>query len=316
MYVCNLIAFLCCVMFPVGLTEGRVMREIRGRVMREIRGRVMREIRDTCEHGNYTIEGTTKTCCFCSVGYKLIRDCTDTNHPDCDLCEPTTYLDYPNNDRNCLPCKICETEANMEVKEGCSAYSNTICRCKEDHYCDQGDYCRTCKPCDKCDEVETKCTETSNTVCKDAKEPTTSKGAIAAAVLVPLLIITICLVLFYLWKQKKDKKTIDTGPEAEQLKDLDLNPYLLEIADHLGWKVMKRVALHSGMKQASIDNHESSHPNDAKEQTYGLLHEWSQTQGLYEAYPALIKTLHAIKERRTADEIKKIIEKGQAKAQP
>ncbi|XDV43167.1 hypothetical protein PO909_011689, partial [Leuciscus waleckii] len=159
MYVCNLIAFLCCVMFPVGLTEGRVMRKRR----------------DTCDH-NYMIEGTTKTCCLCPVGYKLTRDCTDTNHPDCDLCESDTYLDYPNNDRNCMPCKICETEANMEEKVNCSAYSNTICRCKEDHYCDQGDYCRMCKPCDKCDEVETKCTETSNTVCKDAKDTTTSKG--------------------------------------------------------------------------------------------------------------------------------------------
>ncbi|XDV43166.1 hypothetical protein PO909_011688 [Leuciscus waleckii] len=224
----------------------------------------MRKRRDTCDHGNYTIEGTTKTCCLCPVGYKLTHDCTDTNHPDCDLCEPTTYLDHPNNDRNCQPCKICETEANMEEKEGCSAYSNTICRCKEDHYCDQGDYCRTCKPCDK------------------------------------------------LLKHESNKQSSHMVHGTY----LDLNPYLLEIADHLGWKVMKRVALHSGMKQASIDNHESSHPNDAQEQTYGLLHEWSQTQGLYEAYPALIKTLHAIKERRTADEIKKIIEKGQAKAQP
>lgn len=79
---------------------------------------------------------------------------------------------------------------------------------------------------------------------------------------------------------------------------------------------MKRVALHSGMTAAYIDNHEFNHPNDAREQTYGLLQDWFQKQGLYEAYPALIKTLHTIKERRTADEIKKIVEKGQAKAQP
>lgn len=79
---------------------------------------------------------------------------------------------------------------------------------------------------------------------------------------------------------------------------------------------MKRVALHSGMTQASIDNQESNHPGNAKEQTYELLREWSQSQGLNKAYPALIRSLHAMKERRTADEIKKIIEKGQAKAQP
>jgi len=74
---------------------------------------------------------------------------------------------------------------------------------------------------------------------------------------------------------------------------------------------MKRVALHSGMNKAVIDNHECNHPNDAREQTYGLLQEWSQKQGLYEAYPALIRNLHAINERRTADEIKKIVEKAQ-----
>ncbi|XP_077094731.1 tumor necrosis factor receptor superfamily member 6 [Siphateles boraxobius] len=309
MYVCNLIAFLCCVM--LGLTEARRMRKRS----------------DTCKYGTYQHEG--KTCCLCPAGHQVLHDCTVSNEPKCELCTSgSTYLDHPNNDHTCQPCKICDPNANMKVKNGCTPFSNTVCGCVENHYCDHGDQCKICKPCDRCDVVETECTETSNTVCKDT---TMSNGAIAAAVLVPLLIITICLVLFYLLKQKKDKKSRDTVPEVEPLKgkcactfhihkkfcvELDLNPYLSEIADHLGWKVMKRVALHNGITKASIDNHECNHPNDAKEQTYGLLQDWSQKQGLYKAYPALIKTLHAIKERRTADEIKKIVEKGQAEAQP
>ncbi|XP_056120219.1 tumor necrosis factor receptor superfamily member 6 [Rhinichthys klamathensis goyatoka] len=325
MYVWNIVAFLCCVIFAVGLTGGRRMRKRR----------------DTCDQGTYQHEGNT--CCLCPKGYRVSRDCTDKNITGCNLCESNTYLDHPNNDYNCQPCKICDSSANMEEKERCSPFSNTVCRCKEDHYCDQGDQCRICKPCDTCEEVKTKCTETNNTVCKDAKDTSMSNGilcslntkystgggngqismvssvpgAIAAAVLVPLFIIIICMVLFYVWKQKKDKKSRDKVPKEQvPLKDLDLNPHLFEIADHLGWKVMKRVALHCGMTKAYIDNHECNHPNDARERTYGLLQDWSQKQGLYEAYPALIRTLHAIKERRTADEIKKIVEKEQAETQP
>lgn len=78
---------------------------------------------------------------------------------------------------------------------------------------------------------------------------------------------------------------------------------------------MKRVAQHSGMNAATIDNHETSHPTNVKERTYELFLNWHQEQGLYKAYPALIKSLGAINERRRADEIKEIVKKGEAKAQ-
>lgn len=76
---------------------------------------------------------------------------------------------------------------------------------------------------------------------------------------------------------------------------------------------MKRVAQHSGMTTATIDNHESSYPTDPRQQTEGLLREWHQAQGLHKAYPALIKSLCAIKERTVADKITQIVEKGEAK---
>lgn len=78
---------------------------------------------------------------------------------------------------------------------------------------------------------------------------------------------------------------------------------------------MKRVAQWSGMSKTDIEEHELNNHNDVKEQTYALLQAWYQRQGLHGAYPALIKTLHRMKERRTADEIQKILEK-EAKAQP
>ncbi|KAK7152931.1 hypothetical protein R3I93_010990 [Phoxinus phoxinus] len=280
-------------MFAVELTEGRRMRKRR----------------DTCGEGRPPYQHEGKTCCQCPTGYRVLRHCTDTNQTACDRCESNTYSDHPNSDHNCRPCKICNTDANMELETKCSEYSNTVCKCQKDHYCDQGVQCKICKPCDTCDEVDIACN-----VCKDAKDTTMSNGAIAAAVLVPVIAI-ICLVLFFLWKHKKSTVPKEYV-EVELLKELDLNPYLSEIADHLSWKVMKRVALNSGMTKAYIDNNESNHPNDAREQTYGLLEDWSQKQGLYKAYPALINTLRKIKERRTADEIKEIVEKRQAEAQP
>lgn len=269
--------------------------------------RRMRTRSVNCEGRIYHHGG--ETCCLCPTGYRVLSDCTVSNDTKCERCEPGSYTDHPNNDHSCQPCKVCNHNANMEEKEKCSPYSNTVCRCKKNHYCDKGEQCRACTPCDTCEtkEVEKECTETNNTVCKDAKVQI-SNGVIAAAVLVPIVLI-ISVVLFCLWKRKKSRKT-DLPEVLEPLKpNVDLNRYLPEIADHLSWKVMKRVAQKSGMTQAKIDNHERNHPNDASEQTNGLLQEWCQSQGLYKAYPTLINTLYAMKERRTADAIKEIVEK-------
>ncbi len=78
---------------------------------------------------------------------------------------------------------------------------------------------------------------------------------------------------------------------------------------------MKRVAQRSGMSKTDIEEHEWNHRDDVKGQTYALLEAWYQRKGLHGAYPALIKTLCDMNERRTADEIQKIIEK-EAIAQP
>ncbi|KAL0169953.1 hypothetical protein M9458_034549, partial [Cirrhinus mrigala] len=87
---------------------------------------------------------------------------------------------------------------------------------------------------------------------------------------------------------------------------LDLISHLSEIGDVLGWKTMKRVAQRTNMNKTEIEAHELNHSNDAKERTFALLQAWSQSQGLHGAYPKLIKTLHQMKERRAADEIRKI----------
>ncbi|XP_016091954.1 tumor necrosis factor receptor superfamily member 6-like isoform X2 [Sinocyclocheilus grahami] len=248
----HLVVFLWCAMLTEGLTEGRRLRTRRG----------------VCENGTYQHEG--RSCCFCQTGHRFLSHCTDKHDTKCEWCGHGTYIDHPNNDDKCQPCQICDSNANMDTMLNCSSSSNTVCRCKDNYYCDKGDLCKACYPCDTCEKhgVKEKCTETTNTVCHDAKEPV-------------------------------------------HLQDLDLDPYLLDIVEVLDWKTVKRVARRSGMRNTEIEEHELNNKNDVKEQKYTLLQAWSQRQGLRGAYPALIKTLHEMKQRKTADEIQTIVEKGQ-----
>ncbi|ROJ78901.1 Tumor necrosis factor receptor superfamily member 6 [Anabarilius grahami] len=310
-----------------------------------------------CTYGTYQHDG--KTCCFCPRGYRVLSHCTatDRNDTECQLCDNGSYMDHPNSDLSCQPCTICNSNANMKVKAKCSEYSNTVCGCLEDHYCDKGDHCQICKPCGnliiivtviiiiqiiaegleiaepaqysvfsllssclskRCEnEVKTKCTETNNTVCGDATPKSSKTTAIVVPILVIIIIIIVVVVLFIIYKRRQETDKPMPKEEEKPLQgvdvDVDINEYLPEIGEHLSWKVMKRVAQHSGMTTATIDNHEISYPTDPRQQTDGLLRDWYQTQGLYKAYPALIKSLCAIKQRRTADEIKQIVEKGEAK---
>lgn len=75
---------------------------------------------------------------------------------------------------------------------------------------------------------------------------------------------------------------------------------------------MKDVARRTEMSEADIEQHELNHPRDVREQTYKLLQEWSQAQGLNEAYPTLIAKLLELKAKRTADQIRQIVEGQQA----
>ncbi|XP_048047156.1 tumor necrosis factor receptor superfamily member 6 isoform X2 [Megalobrama amblycephala] len=275
-------------------------------------GRRLRRRSADCDEGPYQHEG--KTCCLCPKGYRVLSHCTDRNGTKCQLCDDGTYMDHPNSDLSCLPCKICNPNANMKVKVRCSEYSNTVCGCLEDHYCDKGDHCKFCKACGKCEnEVKTKCTETNNTVCEDATPKSSETTAIVVPIVVLIIIIVVGVVLFIIYKRRQEMDKPVPKEEEKFLQDIDIYEYLPEICEHLSWKVMKRVAQHSGMTAVTIENHESNYPADPTQRTDGLLRDWYQAQGLYKAYPALIKSLCAIKERTVADKIKQIVEKGEAK---
>ncbi|XP_052386338.1 tumor necrosis factor receptor superfamily member 6 [Carassius gibelio] len=293
----HVVVFLWCAMFTVGLTEGRSLRTRRS----------------DCEYGTYPHEG--RECCLCPRGKRVLKDCTDTNETDCELCEHGTYMDHLNSENECWPCKVCDSNANMEEQDKCSLYSNTVCKCKNSFYCEKGSPCKICYQCDTCEKygVKKSCTETNNTVCHDAKEPENHQGATVAG-LVLLLIVVAGVILVVLWLRRNKKycfkgRPIDLKPPT--LEDLDLDPHLLDIVDVLDWKTVKHIARHSGMRKAEMEEHELNNKNDVKEQKYALLHAWYERQGLCGAYPALINTLYEMKQRKTADEIRKIVEKGQ-----
>lgn len=156
MYVYNLVVFLCYAVVTVEQTEGMLRRTRRG----------------ACEDGTYPHEGNT--CCYCPRGYRVLNHCTDKSETQCERCEDGTFIEYNNNEHRCHPCKVCDSNANMDSNVRCSPYSNTVCGCKENYYCEKGDLCKACYPCDTCEKhgVKQQCTETNNTVCHaDAKEP-------------------------------------------------------------------------------------------------------------------------------------------------
>uniref|UniRef100_A0A671KT00 Tumor necrosis factor receptor superfamily member 6 n=1 Tax=Sinocyclocheilus anshuiensis TaxID=1608454 RepID=A0A671KT00_9TELE len=291
----HLVVFLWCAMLTEGLAEGRRLRTRRG----------------VCKNGTYQYEG--RSCCLCQTGHRFLSHCTDKNDTKCEWCEHGTYIDHPNNDDKCQPCKICDSNANMDKMLNCSSSSNTVCRCKDNYYCDKGDLCKACYPCDTCEKhgVKEKCTETTNTVCHDAKEPVHLQVVIVAVLVSLILVAGVGVVVFWLCRKCKYHFKGRPIEPAVHLTDLDLDSYLLDIVEVLDWKTVKRVARRSGMRNTEIEEHELNNKNDVKEQKYTLLQAWSQRQGLRGAYPALIKTLHEMKQRTTADEIQTIVEKGQ-----
>ncbi|XP_052010255.1 tumor necrosis factor receptor superfamily member 6-like [Xyrauchen texanus] len=306
MYVHKLVVCMCCLMGALVLSEGRLPRRSR----------------ETCDYETYEHDGNT--CCPCPSGFRVLSDCTDKDATKCEMCENGYFMTHPNRDHTCQPCKTCDPNANMETKKMCSFYSNTVCTCKKDYYCDKGDLCRVCYKCDRCEEhgnVKIPCTATNNTVCHDAQG---ADGTVTiVAVLLSIMFIG-ALVVFCLFKKRifccNDKQKRDPVEANELLDqkdvDVDLNSYLPDIASILGWKLMKDVARRTGMTKVDIENHTLNNPGNVKEQTYNLLEDWYQRQGLKGAYPTLIKTLRHIKKKEQAERIQQIVEKGLATAQP
>ncbi|XP_036401482.1 tumor necrosis factor receptor superfamily member 6-like [Megalops cyprinoides] len=98
--------------------------------------------------------------------------------------------------------------------------------------------------------------------------------------------------------------------ENTPLKGIDLSPHLYKIVDELGPHLTKQLAISSGMTEARIDFHMTNNQNNSTEQYYNVLKDWTEQQGLENAFPNLIRELRKLGKNKIADKLqKKILEK-------
>ncbi|XP_075997804.1 tumor necrosis factor receptor superfamily member 6-like isoform X2 [Genypterus blacodes] len=110
-----------------------------------------------------------------------------------------------------------------------------------------------------------------------------------------------------LMKLLQDKSNGPHSPAMKpQLPDVDLTPHLTDIANILGWMVMRDVALRSDMK-IDIENSELNHPSDAHERTLELLGDWIEKQGSG-ASRALVEALQSSKKKDTKEKLMKLLQ--------
>ncbi|XP_062864043.1 tumor necrosis factor receptor superfamily member 6 isoform X2 [Trichomycterus rosablanca] len=268
----------------------------------------------TCPEGNYTTS-TKMTCCRCDKGYYRKSDCIRMYEAaKCEACETDSFMDHPNVAKQCESCKVCLSNANMEIKRACISSSNTVCRCKEQYYCNEDD-CKACHACDPCEEfgVKVPCSETNNTRCHDGAQNSVN----LSAVIVPIgILFAVAAAAVVVWKKKMfcfHKSTIIQNPEEQEpLQDVDLSPFLSEIAQALGLQAVRDVARHNGVvSDVRIQAEIANHPNDTEEQTFKVLQAWHEQHGMKAAYSGLVSTLRAVRKNAATGKVIKIVTDGQ-----
>ncbi|XP_060789281.1 tumor necrosis factor receptor superfamily member 6 [Neoarius graeffei] len=249
-------------------------------------------------------------CSLCSKGTYLKSDCTSNGSaPQCDSCESGSYMDHESNQKNCERCRTCGNNDNMVEDRRCTSTSNTVCRCKEDHYCDKGDYCRICYACSTCEfGIKEPCSLINNTVCNEKQ----SQGiAVPIFVMIAVIGLTIALIMWVLKRKQKfcfKPHRKDSTESLELLGDPDLKELLPKIAEILGFNVVRKVVRRQGLlPQTVIDNIMDENPRDASERAYQLLTAWYEKHGRAGAYKVLRENLLSINMRNTAMEVHELV---------
>lgn len=273
-----------------------------------------------CTDGTYEHEG--RECCLCGAGLHLVEHCsTSQTYGKCEPCGSGKYSSHPNYQLSCEPCTSCShPNGNLEVDEPCTPAVDTKCRCKKDHYCNSGtETCKLCHPCKECGDegIKVACTSNNNTVCNEIKE-VSHVGGIIAGILVAVVIIA-AAVAGVLWKRRKWQRTQSpktNGNEADLemqglrvFSDVDLKPHLLDIADVIGWKDLRGVAMRSGIPESIIESCQLNNPRDCQEQTFQLLNIYVERQGR-EASSSLIQKLLTDGKKAKAQKVKDILSKA------
>ncbi|XP_070697232.1 tumor necrosis factor receptor superfamily member 6 [Pempheris klunzingeri] len=289
--------------------------------LRMVFSQAAEEAGSSCEDGTY--KHKQRDCCRCGVGQKVVQHCsTSPTDGKCEPCESGKYSSYPNDQDKCQPCTSCSHFAeNLEDEESCTPARNAKCRCKKDHYCASStDICRLCHPCKVCgaEGIKEHCKGDNNTVCNDKIEGGIQIGT-GIIIILGIMAVLAVVAAVIIWKrrlfcerpQTKEPNGIPADVEMQPIKvaDVDIQPFLPDIAEQIGWKDMQDIAIRSKIPNTVIDAHKLNNPGDCQEQTLQLLRTWVERQGR-EASANLVQILQKSGKKSTAEKVAEILSRG------
>lgn len=274
---------------------------------------LLRVKRQECTDGTYEHEG--RKCCLCPAGQHLAKTCTTTpGDGKCDICEEGEYNSEPNSKNKCDLCTSCDHEnANTEVDERCTPYRDAKCKCKKDHYRPDPTGVRIiCYPCDICESTGVKeaCTPTSNTVCNEESKGL-GGGAIAGIVFGVLFLVAVAAVAVVFRKKisglfkSRSVSSSPSNPVSVPLLPVEMENHLQDVAEILGWKDMRAIALKSKLPLSVIEGVELSYPNDSERWTIEILKRWMEKKGS----TASVDLITILRERNQNAQADKIVRK-------
>lgn len=159
------------------------------------------------------------------------------------------------------------------------------------------------------------CSAESNTICNAKTEGYTAK--LICGILVPVVLLLLAGGIgFFCWRKRKagSKKISDDAPAEETvilnlMPAVDLTPYIPAIAEEIGWKEMRNIAMNSKVPSGIIESCMLSHPQDTVEQTIHLLRSWVEREGT-DASKKLIQYLRQMNRKQKAEKVEEILRGG------
>uniref|UniRef100_A0A452IMK5 Tumor necrosis factor receptor superfamily member 6 n=1 Tax=Gopherus agassizii TaxID=38772 RepID=A0A452IMK5_9SAUR len=264
-----------------------------------------------CKEGEYAAENI---CCKkCPPGSVKSVDCTKDKNTTCEQCREGSFMNHYNSLDECMRCKSCDSELDLEVAEPCTVTQNTKCRCKQHYFCNSSGPCHHCDPCSKCENgaIEKECTPTTNTVCKR------NFWWIYLVVGIAVAIASLAIAAYYYKKKRKDFDLNNQmrywvvhkppTPEMERLMypDIDLSTHIPAIVEEMTLPQVKNFVRKHEIPEPAIEQTIQDHLNDSTEQKIKLFHIWYQHHGMKGAYGNLIVSLRKFSMRTVADKIEK-----------
>ncbi|KAM9752730.1 tumor necrosis factor receptor superfamily member 14-like isoform 4-T9 [Menidia menidia] len=153
----------------------------------------------SCKEYKYEAEG--RCCPMCFPGWRVESHCTESSWTRCVPCTDGTFLDKPNGQKQCDTCRSCDP--GLEVKQPCTAWSDTVCGAKEGFYCsnptesgcaEAQPHTATTQPHRQCPEGQIKVKEgslTGDVVCSSAHR--SRPGIVGAFTVFGLMVIGVLI---------------------------------------------------------------------------------------------------------------------------